>query len=138
MGLRTAESGLQLSGNRELYQTDYEPAGTTPDYAMGLKLAEGLLSVGNDGMCLISCTSIENLLSACASHPAQGMNCKIVSGCPLPCNQGIFHPWQKTHIGADINTDVLVEFLRAAGVKRAEIRKPSYKIITALHIRRKG
>ena len=49
MGLRTAESGLQLSGNRELYQTDYEPAGTTPDYAMGLKLAEGLLSVGNDG-----------------------------------------------------------------------------------------
>ena len=42
--------------------------------------------------------------------------------------------WQKTHIGADINTDVLVEFLRAAGVKRAEIRKPSYKIITNTEI----
>ena len=42
--------------------------------------------------------------------------------------------WQKTHIGADINTDVLVEFLRAAGVKRAEIRKPSYKVITNTEI----
>ncbi len=37
--------------------------------------------------------------------------------------------WQKTHIGADINTDVLVEFLRAAGVKRAVIRKPGYVAI---------
>lgn len=42
--------------------------------------------------------------------------------------------WQKTHIGADINTDVLVEFLRAAGVKRAVIRKPSYTVITNTQI----
>lgn len=37
--------------------------------------------------------------------------------------------WQRTHIGADINTDVLVEFLRASGVKRVVIRKPGYKAI---------
>lgn len=37
--------------------------------------------------------------------------------------------WQRTHIGADINTDVLIEFLRAAGVKRAVIRKPDYMVI---------
>lgn len=37
--------------------------------------------------------------------------------------------WQKTHIGADINTDILVEFLRAAGVKRAIIREPGYTVI---------
>ena len=42
--------------------------------------------------------------------------------------------WQKTHIGADINTDVLVEFLRAAGVKRAEIAKPSYTAIADTQI----
>lgn len=42
--------------------------------------------------------------------------------------------WQKTHIGADINTDVLVEFLRAAGVKRAVIRKPVYTVITNTQI----
>lgn len=42
--------------------------------------------------------------------------------------------WQKTHIGADINTDVLVEFLRATGVKRAVIRKPSYTVITDTQI----
>ena len=33
MGLHTAESGLQLSGNGKLYQTEHEPAGTTTDYA---------------------------------------------------------------------------------------------------------
>lgn len=37
--------------------------------------------------------------------------------------------WQKTHIGADINTDVLVEFLRAAGVKRVEIRNPEHMVV---------
>ena len=42
--------------------------------------------------------------------------------------------WQKTHIGADINTDVLVEFLRAAGVKRTVIRNPSYTVITNTQI----
>ncbi len=47
MGLHTAESGLQLSGNGELYQTEYEPSGTAPDYAMGLQLAEGDLCVEN-------------------------------------------------------------------------------------------
>ena len=42
--------------------------------------------------------------------------------------------WQKTHIGTDINTDVLVEFLRAAGIKRVEIRNPSYTHIGNLQI----
>lgn len=42
--------------------------------------------------------------------------------------------WQRTHIGADINTDVLVEFLRAAGVKRAIIRKPDYTAIKETEI----
>ncbi len=37
--------------------------------------------------------------------------------------------WQKGHIGVDINTDVLVEFLRAAGAKRAVIRNPSYTVV---------
>ena len=37
--------------------------------------------------------------------------------------------WQKTHIGADINTDMLTEFLRAAGAKRAPISKPTYTAI---------
>ena len=37
--------------------------------------------------------------------------------------------WQRGHIGVDINTDVLVEFLRAAGVKRAVIRNPSYTVV---------
>ncbi len=37
--------------------------------------------------------------------------------------------WQRMHIGVDINTDVLVEFLRAAGIKRAVIRKPSYTVV---------
>lgn len=38
--------------------------------------------------------------------------------------------WQKTHIGADINTDMLIEYLRTAGVKRVVIRSPGYKAIT--------
>lgn len=42
--------------------------------------------------------------------------------------------WQKTHIGMDINTDVLVEFLRAAGVKRAVIRKPGYVAIRGTEV----
>lgn len=42
--------------------------------------------------------------------------------------------WQRTHIGVDINTDVLVEFLRAAGVKRAEIRKPGFTVISDTQI----
>lgn len=42
--------------------------------------------------------------------------------------------WQKTHIGADINTDVLVEFLRATGVKRVEIRQPLYRVIADTQI----
>lgn len=42
--------------------------------------------------------------------------------------------WQRTHIGVDINTDVLVEFLRAAGVKRAEIRKPGFTVISDMQI----
>lgn len=42
--------------------------------------------------------------------------------------------WQKTHIGSDINTDVLVEFLRAAGVKRVVITKPSYQAIANTQI----
>lgn len=37
--------------------------------------------------------------------------------------------WQKTHIGADINTDMLTEFVRAAGAKRAPISKPAYTAI---------
>lgn len=37
--------------------------------------------------------------------------------------------WQKGHISVDINTDVLVEFLRAAGAKRAVIRNPSYTVV---------
>ncbi len=37
--------------------------------------------------------------------------------------------WQRMHIGVDINTDVLIEFLRAAGVKRAVIRNPSYTAV---------
>ena len=42
--------------------------------------------------------------------------------------------WQKTHIGADINTDVLIEFLRAAGVKRAVLRSPAYKVVSDTQI----
>ena len=42
--------------------------------------------------------------------------------------------WQKTHIGTDINTDVLVEFLRVAGIKRVVITKPSYQVITNTQI----
>ena len=42
--------------------------------------------------------------------------------------------WQKTHIGADINTDVLIEFLRAAGVKRAVLRSPAYKMVADTQI----
>lgn len=42
--------------------------------------------------------------------------------------------WQRTHIGVDINTDVLVEFLRAAGVKRTEIRKPGFTVISDTQI----
>lgn len=38
--------------------------------------------------------------------------------------------WQKTHIGADINTDVLIEFLRTAGVKRVVLRSPVYRAVT--------
>ena len=37
--------------------------------------------------------------------------------------------WQRTHIGADINTDVLIEFLRASGVKRVVIRNPGYTVL---------
>jgi phage-related baseplate assembly protein len=37
--------------------------------------------------------------------------------------------WQKTHIGADINTDVLIEFLRATGVKRVVINSPGYIVV---------
>ena len=42
--------------------------------------------------------------------------------------------WQKTHIGADINTDMLIEYLRAAGVKRAVIRTPVYTAINDTQI----
>lgn len=42
--------------------------------------------------------------------------------------------WQKTHIGTDINTDVLIEFLRAAGVKRVVIRSPHYTIVNDMQI----
>lgn len=42
--------------------------------------------------------------------------------------------WQRTHIGVDINTDVLIEFLRAAGVKRAKIRKPAFTIVADTQI----
>lgn len=37
--------------------------------------------------------------------------------------------WQKTHIGTDINTDILVGFLRAAGIKRVVIRSPMFTTI---------
>lgn len=42
--------------------------------------------------------------------------------------------WQKTHIGTDINTDVLIEFLRAAGAKRVVIEKPLFTIISSTQI----
>lgn len=42
--------------------------------------------------------------------------------------------WQKTHIGADINTDMLIAYLRVAGVKRAVIRSPGYTAITDMQI----
>ncbi len=42
--------------------------------------------------------------------------------------------WQKIHIGTDINTDVLIEFLRAAGVKRAVIRSPVYTPVSDMQI----
>lgn len=45
-----------------------------------------------------------------------------------------FTIWQKTHIGADINTDMLIEFLRAAGVKRAVIRKPTYTAVSSTQV----
>lgn len=45
-----------------------------------------------------------------------------------------FVTWQRTNIGADINTDILVEYLRAAGVKRTEIRSPQYKLITETQV----
>lgn len=42
--------------------------------------------------------------------------------------------WQKTHIGADINTDMLVAYLRAAGIKRVVIRSPGYTAISDTQI----
>ena len=42
--------------------------------------------------------------------------------------------WQRTHIGTDINTDVLIEYLRAAGVKRVVIRSPGYTAISDTQI----
>lgn len=42
--------------------------------------------------------------------------------------------WQKTHIGADINTDMLIEYLRAAGVKRTVIRSPGYTQVSDIQV----
>jgi phage-related baseplate assembly protein len=45
-----------------------------------------------------------------------------------------FTIWQKTNIGTDLNTDVLTEFLRATGVKRAVIRSPQFTVINDTQI----
>lgn len=42
--------------------------------------------------------------------------------------------WQSTGIGRDINPDELLSFLKKAGVKRADIREPVFKILSETEV----
>ena len=53
VGLRTAESIVQLPGGVESFRMEYEQAGTTPDYAIGLQIADAELCAesGSNAYC---------------------------------------------------------------------------------------
>lgn len=42
--------------------------------------------------------------------------------------------WQSTGIGRDINPDELMAYLKKAGVKRADIRKPVFKVLADIEV----
>lgn len=42
--------------------------------------------------------------------------------------------WQSTGIGRDINPDELLSFLKKAGIKRAEIRQPVFKVLSETQV----
>lgn len=47
VGLAIAESILEMTEGGDVFQTEYEPTGTTPDYAMGLQLSESEMLLEN-------------------------------------------------------------------------------------------